>query len=128
VLLIGGVDLPDLVRVLRSVLGRGVRPTGWGRGQAVPPEPALERPHLGERGPRVHSAQLDPDAPGAPAGVEAAELEGGLHQRRGCRGVAPTAVIAGLQGGGVGIGPRLKGPSHQAPDRALGQVELAGDV
>jgi hypothetical protein len=94
----------------------------------VSAEPALERSHIGELGLRVDAAQLHPDPPGSPAGMLTAELEGGLHRRRGRRGGSPTGVIAGLQGGGVEIGPRLEGTSHQAPDGAERQVELVGDV
>ena len=94
----------------------------------MPAQPALERPHGGELGPRVHPSQFDMDATSPPAGMLTAQLEGGFQQRRSSEWAWPTGVVAGLQRGGGTIGTRLQGTSSQAPDRAQWQAELPGDI
>jgi hypothetical protein len=128
-LLVGGVDLPDVMRVLGPVTGFGPASTGRGRGQAMPAEPTLEGAVRGDLDPGAHPSQLDPDADGPPTGMLAAESEDRLHQGGLGAGVTTAGVIAGDQTHeGPITGLRLRGTSDQISDRAEGQVELPGDL
>src|SRR5271165_3455949 len=40
--LVGGIDLPRVVRVLGPLPTPALRPTGWGRSQIMPAQPALD--------------------------------------------------------------------------------------
>jgi len=126
-LLVGGVDLPDVVRPGGPGPGGAGPPPGGRRGQAVAAEPALDRPLRGEPGRRAGPRQLDADPPGAPAGVEAAEVEGGLPQRRVGR-PGPAGAIARQQRGMGPVGSAAEGVADQIPGRARGQAELGGDL
>jgi hypothetical protein len=128
-LLVGGVDLPDLMRALGAVPGFGPRPTGRGRGQAMPAEPALERAVRGDRAAGAPPSQLDPDADGPPAGMPAAEVEDRLQEWGVRAGVTTAGVIAGDQiRAGPITGLRRRGASDQVADRADGQVESPSDL
>jgi len=94
--LVGGIDLPHVVRVLGPLPTPALRPTGWGRSQVMPAQPALNGPHGGEFGLKGHPLQFDADAAGTPAGMLTAQLKGGFQQRRSCDWARSTAVIAGL--------------------------------
>ena len=127
-LLIGGIDLPDLVRVLGPLPARGLGSSGRGRGQAVPAQPSLECPLRGDRRGRMMAAQLDLDAPGPPTGVLAAQVQGRFQKRWGRSRVAPSGLIPGLQADRDTHGPRLEDATCQVSDRAARQVELLSDL
>jgi hypothetical protein len=95
--LVGGIDLPDLMRVLGPVAGLGLSPTGRGRGQAVPAEPALECAVGGDLDRGVRASQFDPHADGPPAGMLAAESQGRLQERGGRAGVTTAGAVVGGQ-------------------------------
>jgi hypothetical protein len=117
------------MRVLGPLPGPGRGPAGRSRGQAVPAEPALERPLRGPGGSRVHPSQFDVDADSPPAGVLAAEVQDRSQEWRSRRWVTPTGVIGGQELSGKATpGLRREGPLCQISDCAHGQVELPGDL
>lgn len=90
-------------------------------------QPALDGARRGNLGPRIHSLQFDSDTAGTPAGVLPAQLQSAFQRRRFSLLVWPAGVIAGLQSGGIVIGPSLQGSTCQPSNRAQGQVELMSD-
>ena len=128
-LLIGGVDLPGLVRPLGPAAGLGPGPPRRGRGQAVLVQPSPEGPVGGDLDPRGDPAQLDADAGGPPAGVAAAEVQDRLEQGRGRAGATAAGVIAGGQAGdGLALGLGPPGAADQVAGRAHRQSESSGDL
>lgn len=125
--LVSGVDLPGVVGMLGSLPTTTPRPTGWGWSQVVPAQPALDGPRRGEFVPQIHPLQFDTDASCAPAGMLAAQLEGGFKRRRSCKWAGSTGVIAGLQSSGSVVSSGLQGSTCQASDCAQGQVEMLSD-
>jgi hypothetical protein len=87
-------------------------------------EPALERPLGRDGGGGVAVPQGDAQGAGPPAGVGAAQGQGGLIERMAGalvgRGRAPV-------GGGEGVGPVLVQAAQQVPHGAGGQPQGAGD-
>ena len=81
--------------MLGSVVGFGPTPTGRGRGQAVPAEPALEGAVGGDRDRGVATGQLDPDADGPPAPMLASEVEDRLQEGGRRIGSATAGVVTG---------------------------------
>lgn len=127
-LLIGGVDLPDGVRVFGSTPGFGSSPPTRGRGQIMPSQPALDGPTRGDGGARSHLVQLNPDADGSPTGVEATESQDVLQQGRRRLGASPTGAVAGGHLGREAFFRRDLGrASRQVANRACRQVEPSGD-
>jgi hypothetical protein len=128
-LLVGGIDLPDVVRMLGPVARFGPSPTGRGRGQAVAAEPALEGAVGGDRDLGAGTSQLDPDADGPPAGMLASEVEDRLEEGGRWIGSATAGVITGDQlGEGSVSGLGLRGPADQISDGADGQLESPSDL
>jgi hypothetical protein len=123
--LLAGIHLPDLVRLPGPARGRGRRAAGTAGRRSRPPEPAQHGAFAGQRLQGEESPQLDAQAAGPPAGVLAAEAEGGLAQR-GVRGVLALAagVVSGPQGGLA----QAAAAGEQLDDGAGGQGECAGDV
>jgi hypothetical protein len=95
--LVGGIDLPGLVRLLGPVSGPGLGPSGPGRRQVVAPQPALEGPLRGHLGFRFHPNQLDQDTSSPPAGMLTAEIQHGSQKWRSRRWVTPTGMVLGHQ-------------------------------
>jgi hypothetical protein len=115
--------------MLGPAVASGPSPTGRGRGQAVPAEPALEGAVGGDRDRGPGASQLDPDADGPPAGMLASEVEDRL-QEGGLRiGAATAGVITGDQiGEGPVTGLGLYGPADQISDGADWELESPSDL
>lgn len=89
--LVGGIDLPDVVRGAGA--GPAPRATGRGRLQAGAGEPALEGAHVRQGGAGEAAGEVDAQEAGAPAGVLLAQGEGvGAVLGVGARPAAPGAV------------------------------------
>jgi hypothetical protein len=119
--LLGGVHLPNVMGVLGAVgVGPGATSLGsWG--QAVLRQPALYG--AGRRqGLWVELvSQKDADERGAPGGVVASQLQGGLLQRR-RRDVGERGAVAvgGPHGFGASVAEALEQAAHGAGCQAEG--------
>jgi hypothetical protein len=123
--LVGGVDLPGLVRPLGSMLGLAAATAG---GRGIQPglgEGPLDCP-LGRQGPAgVSLGQDDPDDPGAPTRMLASHRRGGLDQvgvALGRSRDATSEIIRGDPGG-----PGVPEAADQLPDRLGVQPQVGSD-
>jgi hypothetical protein len=123
---LSGIDLPDLVGLACPLVGRraAAGAAGGGRGQALVGQPAPQRAGRGQAPAGVAVPEHEPDQVGAPAGVLAAQVGGGLHQvgRRGGLGAAAAAVVRGHAVGAVGG----EAPAEAADGPGI-QVQGGGD-
>lgn len=127
-LLVGRIDLPDIVWLLGPMPGFDPGPPGRGRSQTMPVQPASQRPVGGDLGGGGDAGQFDSDSPAPPVGMEAAEVQDRLQQRRSWRGTASAAISGTQVTGGAIACLRPVGAASQIADRADGQVESPGDL
>jgi hypothetical protein len=121
---LGGVHLPDLVR-LAGPLGVGGRAAAGGRrAEAGLVEPALQGAHGGQVGAGVAAAEEDADEAGAPAGVVAAEGEGLVPELAGGRGLAAAAAAVG---GRESLAAAVAEAAEEGSDGTGREAEGAGD-
>jgi hypothetical protein len=107
------------MRSLGPMPGYGSGPAGRGRRQAMPVQPAPQRPVRGDLGVRGDPGQFGPDAGRTPTRMLAAEIQDRLQQRWVRARVATAIVIAGGQiGQGLITSLRLEGASRQVSNRA----------
>jgi hypothetical protein len=118
---LGGVHLPDVVRV-RGAAALGAGAALGGGVQSGLSEPALQGTDAGQgRGGEV-VAEQDADQGGAPGGVVATHLQGGLMQRRG-----GSARLGPRVGGREVVRRPLTEAAQEAADGACGEAEFGGD-
>jgi hypothetical protein len=122
--LLGGIHLPDLVRLLGAL--RVVRgPSALGcRTEARLLEPPLQGAFDGEVQAGVVAAQQHADQPGSPAGMVTAETQGLRAELRGRSGVRSAAVVIR---GKEGVGAVAAQAPEQVSDGALRKPQGARD-
>ena len=110
--LVGGIDLPGVVRMLGPSPTPGPGPAGRGRGQSCRrSHRRMVRTEGSAAG--AHPPQLDPDPAAAPTGVLPAQLEDGLQRRRGRRWARPTGMYgAVMPRGAIGPASGVGGSDH----------------
>jgi hypothetical protein len=119
---LGGVHLPDVVRVQgAATLGAGAASPGGGV-QSGAGEPALQGADAGQGSLGEVVAEQDADQGGPPGGVVAAHLHDGFLQG----GEGPNRVGPRVGGREVVRGLLAEAP-QEAADGALGEPERGGD-
>lgn len=123
--LVGGIDLPGVVRPLGPVAG-SASPPASGRGiQPGLGEGPLDGPLAGQGPVGILLSEDDPDDPGPPSRVLASHRDHFADQID----VGPTSLVPATPGviGGDRSGPGLGKAGPQLPDRLGGQAQVVGD-